>query len=224
MSRAKIVLSAAIIFLLCLAYLGEYTSATRSGFVRSWLAGYAGEGATLAQDPFFFRLSAAAIDRTRHRVRYDPAYVPIPYPNGDVPPDQGVCADVIVRAYRLVGIDLQKEVHEDMSRSFSRYPKMWRLTKPDANIDHRRVPNLMTFFSRKGTTLPLSSDPAAYHPGDIVAWELSNGLLHIGLVVEPLTDDRRRRLVVHNIGRGPRMEDALFVGKIIGHFRYKKGS
>lgn len=208
-----------VLLILCIS---KFTSVTRDGFVHSWLKHYVSTNIPPPTDPFFLQLSAAAIERTKHPARYDPAYIAIPYPNGDVPLDIGVCADEIVRTYRALGTDLQKEVHDDMIQAFSSYPKMWQQLTPDSNIDHRRVPNLMTFFSRKGIRLPLSFDEAPYFPGEIVAWELPNGLLHIGIVVEPRTSNGRRHLIVHNIGRGPQMEDALFVGKIIGHFRYKK--
>jgi uncharacterized protein len=141
-----------------------------------------------------------------------------PYPGGDVPADTGVCTDEIVRIYRAVGIDLQKEVHEDMIRNFNLYPHKW-LTHPDPNIDHRRVPNLMTFFVRKGQTLPSTTRSADYSAGDIVAWDLGGGITHIGLVVSQ-RGPTGHYMVVHNIGRGPQMEDVLFDWKIIGHYRY----
>ena len=171
---------------------------------------------------FTKRLVAAAIERTRHRVRYDSAYVRIPYPNGDVPADTGVCTDEIIRSYRAVGVDLQKELHEDMLRNFSAYPnqKRWRLNRPDANIDHRRVPNLMLFFERKGETLPITNRAADYAPGDLVTWDLGRGVPHIGIVVDQKARWSGRYMVVHNIGAGPNMEDVLFNWKITGHFRY----
>ncbi len=154
------------------------------------------------------QLAAAAAKQVGVTVIYDPAYVQIRYPGGDVPPDRGVCADVIVRAFRAVGIDLQRELHEDMRANFRRYPKMWGLAAPDANIDHRRVPNLMTFFERRGKGVR-----GAFEPGDIVAWRLPGGLYHIGIVAE-------RPFVVHNIGRGAQREDILFAYPIIGHYRW----
>ena len=129
-----------------------------------------------------------------------------------------MCTDEIIRIYRAVGVDLQKEVHEDMVRNFDAYPHKWQ-HRPDPNIDHRRVANLMVFFSREGTALPLTSRGADYSPGDIVAWNLGGGITHIGLVVDQKGRDGRY-LVVHNIGRGPQMEDVLFDWKIIGHYRY----
>ncbi len=172
-----------------------------------------------SHEEFSTRLVAAAVERTRHSVRYVSDYVGIPYPGGDVPANTGVCTDEVIRIYRSVGIDLQKEVHEDMVRNFEAYPHS-RQRRPDTNIDHRRVPNLMVFFSRKGTALPASLRPPDYLPGDIVAWDLGGGMTHIGVVV-----DRRGPsggyMIVHNIGRGPKMEDELFSWKIIGHYRYR---
>ena len=171
---------------------------------------------------FLQKLVAAAIERTHHIVRYDPAYVRIPYPNGDVPPETGVCTDEIIRVYRAVGVDLQKEVHEDMVHSFSAYPnqRRWLLAHTDTNIDHRRVPNLMTFFARKGDSLATSVRKEDYAPGDLVTWDLGGNVPHIGMVVDRKSAQTGRYLVVHNIGRGPQMEDVLFNWKITGHYRY----
>lgn len=166
-------------------------------------------------------LSAAALELTKQNVTYDPSYFSIPYPNGDVPSDKGVCTDVVIRAYRKLGIDLQKEVHEDMIKNFSLYPKIWRLKRTDKNIDHRRVPNLMTFFSRKGTVKSKVKNPKNYIPGDIVCWNLQGGITHIGIVVNKKSKDGLRHLIVHNIGSGQVIEDCLFDFKIIGHYRYK---
>jgi hypothetical protein len=175
-----------------------------------------------AHQHFLQGLVAAAIERTHHYVRYDPAYRRIPYPGGDVPADTGVCTDVIIRSYRAVGVDLQKEVHEDMVRNFSAYPRRWQwlLAKPDPNIDHRRVPNLMVFFKRKGESLPITNRAADYFPGDLVSWDLGGGVPHIGIVVGRKSPQTGRYMVVHNIGSGPQMEDVLFNWKITGHFRY----
>jgi uncharacterized protein len=166
------------------------------------------------------RLVAAAVAPSKVHVRYDAAYVRIPYPGGDVPADTGTCADEIIRIYRSVGVDLQKEVHDDMARNFAVYPRKWNRTSPDANIDHRRVPNLITFFERNGEALPKSRNAKDYLPGDIVTWDLGGGLTHIGMVVDrkPLLFDRYE--ILHNIGRGPQIEDVLFDWKITGHFRY----
>lgn len=166
-------------------------------------------------------LSNAALTLTEQKVTYDPSYFSIGYPNGDVPSDKGVCTDVIIRAYRKIGIDLQKEVHQDMSTHFSAYPKIWGLKTTDKNIDHRRVPNLMTFFKRKGAEKPISKKAADYKPGDIVCWNLGGAVTHIGIVVDKKSRDGKRNLIVHNIGRGQVLEDCLFDFKIIGHYRYK---
>jgi len=171
---------------------------------------------------FLKQLVAAAIERTHHVVRYDPAYVRISYPGGDVPADTGVCTDEIIRSYRRVGVDLQKEVHEDMVRNFGVYPRSWRwlLSRPDPNIDHRRVPNLMVFFARKGESLSLSGRADDYTPGDLVTWDLGGGVPHIGVVVDQKSATSGRYMLVHNIGQGPRMEDVLFNWKVTGHYRY----
>ena len=167
------------------------------------------------------KLSNAAIELTKNKVIYDGAYFSIPYPNGDITKGKGVCTDVIIRAYRKLGIDLQKEVHEDMKANFGIYPKIWGLKTTDKNIDHRRVPNLMTFFKRKGKVLPITKKPNDYKPGDIVSWSLSGGLTHIGIVVDKKSIDNKRNLIVHNIGSGQVIEDCLFDFKITGHYSYK---
>jgi uncharacterized protein len=174
------------------------------------------------QQAFLEKLSAAAIERTHHAVRYDPKYVRIPYPGGDVPADTGVCSDEVIRAYRALGIDLQKEVHEDMAANFSAYPnqRRWGLAHPDSNIDHRRVPNLMVFFARKGTSLPISTRSEDYAPGELVTWDLGGGVPHIGIVVDRKSAASGRYMVVHNIGAGPKMEDVLFSWKVTGHYKY----
>lgn len=179
-------------------------------------------GEALAQDSFSDKLSAAALELTKQEVKYDPAYFSIPYPNGDVPPDRGVCTDVVIRAYRKLGIDLQKEVHEDMMRNFSLYPNIWGLTKTDKNIDHRRVPNLMTFFSRHGIVKKKSRNPSDYKAGDIVTWDLGGGTTHIGILIDQRSADGKRPLVVHNIGKGQEISDCLFEFKIIGHYSFIK--
>ena len=171
-----------------------------------------------ADQQFLRKLSAAAVERTHHSVRYVSEYVRIPYPGGDVPLDTGVCSDEVIRSYRAVGIDLQKEVHQDIVRNVGAYLR-GREQRPDSNIDHRRVPNLMVFFARNGTQLPISQRAENYSPGDIVAWDLGGGVTHIGIVVGQ-RGSSGRYFVVHNIGRGPQMEDVLFEWKIIGHYRY----
>jgi uncharacterized protein YijF (DUF1287 family) len=173
-----------------------------------------------AQTSFSEKLATAAIELTNQKVTYDPTYFSIPYPNGDVPSDKGVCTDVIIRGYRALGIDLQRKVHEDMRTSFDKYPKNWGLTRPDRNIDHRRVPNLMTFFERHGTSIEVSSNPGNYLPGDVVCWRLPGGLYHIGFVVNQKSRDGKRPMIVHNIGAGQVLEDVLFSYTIIGHYRY----
>lgn len=178
--------------------------------------------ATGSSEVFLHKLSDAAIERTHHSVRYDPSYVRIPYPGGDVPADTGVCTDEVIRSYRALGIDLQKEVHEDMVQNFSAYPRNWHwlLTRTDTNIDHRRVPNLMAFFSRKGRSLPITSNPNDYVPGDIVSWDLGGNVPHIGIVVDRKSPKPGRFMIVHNIGQGPQVEDVLFHWKITGHYEY----
>jgi len=173
-----------------------------------------------ARQAFLHRFATAALERTQHSVRYDPAYVRLTYPGGDVPADTGVCTDEVVRAYRAVGIDLQKEVHEDMAANFSAYPRKWGRSEPDPNIDHRRVPNLMVFFSRKGESLPITDRAGDYAAGDLVTWDLGHGLTHIGMVVDRKTLFTHRYMIVHNIGAGPKLEDVLFDWKITGHYRY----
>ena len=175
---------------------------------------------TSAREQFLQRLVKAAVERTQHSVRYDPAYVGIPYPNGDVPADTGVCTDEIIRAYRTVGVDLQKEVYEDMKQNFSSYrQKGKRRSKPDKNIDHRRVPNLMVFFERKGESLPATRHAEDYKPGDLVTYDLGGGVPHIAIVVDQ-KGASGAYMIVHNIGEGPKMEDVLFRWKITGHYRY----
>jgi hypothetical protein len=171
---------------------------------------------------FTRRLVAAAVERTHHSVRYVPAYVRIPYPGGDVPSDTGVCTDEIIRSYRAVDVDLQKEVHEDMEKNFAAYPnkRRWLLAHPDANIDHRRVPNLMVFFQRKGQSLPITNRGEDYVPGDLVTWDLGGSVPHIGIVVDQKSRWSGRYMLVHNIGEGPKTEDVLFNWKITGHYRY----
>lgn len=166
-------------------------------------------------------LAKAALELTLQKVTYDPSYFSIDYPNGDVPANKGVCTDVVIRAYRKTGIDLQKELHEDMEAHFSEYPKIWGLKRTDKNIDHRRVPNLMTFFKRKGTEKPITLNAQDYLPGDVVCWNLGGAITHVGIVVDRTSKDGKRRLIVHNIGAGQVLDDCLFDFKIIGHYRYE---
>lgn len=179
-------------------------------------------GLALGQNNLSRNLSEAAIELTTQDVAYDPSYFSIAYPNGDIPSNKGVCTDVIIRAYRKLGTDLQKEVHEDMAANFSEYPKIWGLSSTDKNIDHRRVPNLMVFFSRHGMVKPITNNPTDYLPGDIVCWNLGGGTTHIGLVVNKKSADENRYLIVHNIGGGQVLADCLFDYKIIGHYSYEK--
>jgi uncharacterized protein len=152
---------------------------------------------------------------------YDARYVRLAYPGGDVPMDRGVCTDVVVRAYRNAGVDLQVRVHEDMKRNFAAYPKSWGLSRPDANIDHRRVPNLQTFLRRNGETLRVTHRGADYKPGDIVTWVLIEGVPHIGIVSDVRVPGTDRYRVVHNVGRGAQIEDVLFEYRLTGHYRYR---
>lgn len=160
----------------------------------------------------------AAIARTKEDVRYDPAYRSIPYPNGDVAPDRGVCTDVIIRSYRQVGVDLQQRVHEDMKAEFNEYPDNWGLRTTDRNIDHRRVPNLQTYLERQDANLPVSDKATDYKPGDLVTWSVGNRP-HIGIVTDKQTRSGTPK-IVHNIGGGPQLEDMLFDYPITGHYRW----
>ena len=162
----------------------------------------------------------AAIEQSKVTTGYDPSWVKIDYPNGDVPAETGVCSDVIVRAFRKAGLDLQKEVHEDMTRAWAEYPRKWGAKGTDSNIDHRRVLNLMTWLNRQGKSLPVTQDRADYLPGDVVAWDLNEGLEHIGILTNLSSESDQHYLVVHNIGAGARIEDVLLAWKIVGHYRY----
>ncbi len=155
-------------------------------------------------------------------IKYDPSYFKLDYPGGDVPSEVGVCADVVIRSFRAIGIDLQSLIHEDMSSTFNAYPKLWSLSEPDKNIDHRRVPNLMAYFSRKHFVMPMSTDALDYAPCDIVAWDLGRGVTHIGVVSDVYpsgSDSTSRPAMIHHIGGHPSMEDVLFSWRMIGHFR-----
>lgn len=151
---------------------------------------------------------------------YDPAYSRMAYPMGDVPLEHGVCSDVVIRAYRKAGIDFQRLVYKDMQAHFPAYPKLWRLKKPDSNIDHRRVPNLEVFFKRQGKSLVVTDLTENFKPGDIVSWRLANGLAHIGIVSNKKSLIGGRALVIHNIGHGTQEEDVLFAWRIVGHYRW----
>lgn len=177
---------------------------------------------TVASQTFMQDFNLAAIERTKHAVIYNGAYVAIDYPNGDVPANTGVCTDVLIRAYRSIGADLQQLVHEDMALHFSLYPsrRIWGLTRPDKNVDHRRVPNLQTFFTRNGQTLTVSANAVDYQTGDIVTWKLAGNLPHIGIVSEQKSPATGNPLIVHNIGQGPKLDDMLFDYPVTGHYRY----
>lgn len=174
------------------------------------------------EETFASRLIHAALDRTHQKVRYEPAYVSLTYPGGDVPASTGVCTDEVIRSYRTLGFDLQKLVHEDMKRAFSSYPKNWGLSTPDKNIDHRRVPNLQTFFKRQKASLPVTQNPGDYLPGDLITCTVAGRLPHIALVV-PAPDGSERPWIVHNIGQGPQCEDRLFEFPLSGHYRWHPG-
>lgn len=173
---------------------------------------------------FSEKLSEAAIAIIDPSIDYDPSYFKIDYPNGDIPKNKGVCTDVIIRSYRKLGIDLQKEVHEDMLENFSLYPnlKKWGMTSTDTNIDHRRVPNLEVFFERKGIKLPVTENAEDYKTGELVTWMIKDKLPHIGIITNKKSQDGKRNLIVHNVGNGQVLEDCLFEYKIVGHFKYEK--
>jgi uncharacterized protein YijF (DUF1287 family) len=163
------------------------------------------------------KIAQAALEQVGMTSIYAPGYIKLRYPGGDIPREQGVCTDIIIRAFRKIDIDLQKEVHEDMVKHFKEYPKYWNMNVPDPNIDHRRVPNLMKFFQRCGKALRLDSE---YKPGNIVAWQLEHGLFHIGIVSAEIVPGERRYYMIHNIGAGAQKEDVLHEFKIIGHYRW----
>ena len=173
-----------------------------------------------SESDFASKLVAAALERTKHDVTYDGSYVAIEYPGGDVDRDKGVCTDVVIRSYRALGIDLQPLVHEDMKANFDKYPDIWGLSRPDPNIDHRRVPNLRVFFARHGESLSVTRNPADYKAGDLVTMTVPRNLPHIGIVVDRKSRDGKRPLIVHNIGGGPQLEDVLFDYPLTGHYRY----
>lgn len=176
----------------------------------------------VAQDNFGAKLALAALTLTEDHVTYDPSYFSIAYPNGDIPSNKGVCTDVIIRAYRKLHIDLQKEVHVDMKKHFNLYPNHWGLKTTDKNIDHRRVPNLMVLFKRFGISKSTAKIASDYLPGDIVCWNLRGGITHIGIVSTKKSRDGKRPLIIHNIGAGQVLQDCIFDFKIIGHFSYPK--
>jgi len=163
----------------------------------------------------------SAVQQTKTTTGYTQQYYSIAYPNGDVPAETGACSDVVIRSFRAAGVDLQKEVHEDMGANFSAYPQKWGLAKTDSNIDHRRVPNLQKYFDRRGKSVPITSNGGDYRPGDVVSWDLDGkGMTHIGVVSNLWNDRQKRYLIIHNIGAGVHAEDRLFDWKITGHYRY----
>jgi uncharacterized protein len=173
------------------------------------------------ETPAVRHLLESANEQIKTTRAYTQQYYVISYPGGDVPQETGACTDVVVRAFRKAGVDLQKEIHEDMAANFSAYPQKWDLDRPDTNIDHRRVPNLQTFFARKGKALPVTTKPEDYKPGDVVTWDLDGkGMTHTGLVSNLWNAKKRRHLIIHNIGGGTNAEDRLFEWKITGHYRY----
>ncbi len=202
------------ILLLCLLFFSCHTKESNNIALSS----------TIIPKTFGEKLSQAALSIIDPSIDYDPAYFKIDYPNGDIPKDKGVCTDVIIRSFRILNIDLQKEVHEDMLENFSLYPnlKKWGMTKTDTNIDHRRVPNLEVFFERKGIKLPVTENAKDYKTGELVTWMINDKLPHIGIVTNKKSSDGKRNLIVHNIGGGQVLEDCLFEYKIVGHFKYGK--
>lgn len=198
---------------------GAATSVVAAGGVALWPS--KGTGQIVPAEPWAEKLVRAAESQIGVTLIYDPSYRQIDYPGGDVPRLMGVCTDVVVRAYRDgLALDLQKLVHDDMKRSFSAYPKLWGLGATDTNIDHRRVPNLRTFFKRRGAALPATAKPSDYKPGDIVSQVLSNGRPHIGIVSWRMNTAGTAPLLIHNIGLGARAEDVLFAMEITGHYRF----
>ncbi len=192
----------------------------RPALFTALLLGFSQSNAQKSEKTWAEKLVAAALEQTRQNVRYDPAYVRISYPGGDVPADTGVCTDVVIRAYRTaLGIDLQKQVHEDMRAHFARYPQNWGLSRPDTNIDHRRVPNLQTFLKRKGASLPVTQRAEDYLPGDLITCTVAGRLPHIAIVV-PAPDGGSEPWIVHNIGQGPKLEKRLFEFPLTGHYRF----
>ena len=200
----------------------RHTWTTVSLFIAAFTYSQNGHSESYSNN-FAANLAKAAAERTQQRIIYDGRYFAIDYPNGDVPPNIGVCTDVVIRSYRALGIDLQQLVHEDMQANFQHYPakRIWGQNKPDSNIDHRRVPNLETFFARHGQRLKTTMKPTDYLPGDIVSWRLpGSNLPHIGIISANTSDDGTP-LVIHNIGEGPKLENVLFAYSLAGHFRFQ---
>lgn len=214
----------ALLLLLLSSLISTALACSRASFVREAGVRAANDERTRPFDanasPALRRVVEDAIDQTNYTHAYDQSYERLDYPGGDVPLERGACSDVIVRAFRKGGVDLQKEVHEDMTAAFAAYPKKWGLTKPDSNIDHRRVPNLMTFFERKGKSVAVTDRADDYKPGDVVTWDLGGGTTHIGMVTNVWSDRSGTYLIAHNIGGGVHVENVLFSWRITGHYRY----
>lgn len=215
------------IFVICTFVIAGCTSTfpkqLRIGDARPNAADVAKEDPPLSELPDgpIAKLLESGNEQTKITLNYTQDYFTIPYPNGDVPKETGACTDVVIRAFRNAGVDLQKEVHEDMRANFGEYPKKWGLTKTDTNIDHRRVPNLQKYFTRQGKSLPVSDDAAKFLPGDVVSWDLNGkGMTHIGIISNLREPNSGRYLIIHNIGSGTKIEDRLFEWTITGHFRY----
>jgi uncharacterized protein len=173
---------------------------------------------------FWNQLSNAAISIIDASIIYDPSYFALKYSNGDIPKGRGVCTDVVIRSYRKLGVDLQKEVHEDMKTHFNKYPnfRKWKMTKTDTNIDHRRVPNREVFLQRKGTKLVISKNANDYKTGEIVTWLINDKLPHIGIITSRKSNDGKRNLIVYNVGNGQVLEDCLFSYPIVGHYKFER--
>lgn len=220
--RSVITVLVYLCFAFSLACQRDDTPGTRETQTESYSSG-------IRENPKLVEIESDAIrkilenahEQTKLTTRYTQDYYAISYPNGDVPIETGACTDVIIRAFRNAGVDLQKQVHEDMAGNFGSYPKKWGMTKTDTNIDHRRVPNLKTYFERRGTARPVTADTKDYEPGDVVSWDLDGkGMTHIGIVSNLWNDRTKRYLIIHNIGRGTRAEDRLLEWKVTGHFRF----
>lgn len=212
-----------VIALLAIYFKPDLIPNKATPIIKQRVAGQNWRTKPLANNPpeSLVKLIASAKEQPHITHSYDPSYKLIAYPNGDVPLSTGVCSDVVIRAFRKAGLDLQKMIHEDMRRHFQAYPKKWGLKAPDTNIDHRRVPNLQTYFKRRGKALPITAINTDYQPGDIVSWDLNGkGLAHIGLVSNIWSDNTQRFLITHNIGQGTQTEDRLFDWQITGHYRY----
>lgn len=204
---------------LCVALLGALASGCGDGHGAPATAPAAAAPTVVVPPSPSPVLIAAARKQIGVTVRYDPTYVVLPYPGGDVPQDRGVCTDVVIRALRAKELDLQQRVHEDMLAHFDVYPKKWGLRAPDANIDHRRVPNLQVWFDRQGWSVPVSDRESDYRAGDIVTWTLPGNLDHIGIVGDRRSPFTHAPLILHNIGHGTREDDILFAYPITGHYR-----